>query len=191
MWLLPAPRSAFFPAACVSLARRRRSSSSSGLARGPRIDRARVRLRRHHESDASAWPVAREVPAGWCTNPTGTLARGMGLGSLATSAIIPAVCFAPLSGCSRQRWRLVCVPLRHVLPIRGFRRRASDRPPSLPPLRPEGDRCSGPGFQVCDNPPPGAGPASPDIASSGVSEGGTGVSLRGWKWWGMKKCVEV
>ena len=36
MWLLPAPRSAFFPAACVSLARRRRSSSSSssGLTRG-------------------------------------------------------------------------------------------------------------------------------------------------------------
>jgi len=27
--------------------------------------------------DASAWPVAREVPAGWCTNPTGPLARGM------------------------------------------------------------------------------------------------------------------
>ena len=38
---------------------------------------------------------------------------------------------------------------------------------------------------------PGAGPASPDIASSGVSEGGTGVSLREEKWWGMKKCVEV
>jgi hypothetical protein len=27
--------------------------------------------------DASAWPVARKVPAGWCTIPTGTLARGM------------------------------------------------------------------------------------------------------------------
>ena len=26
---------------------------------------------------ARAWPVSREVPAGWCTNPTGTLARGM------------------------------------------------------------------------------------------------------------------
>ncbi len=33
---------------------------------------------------------------------------------------------------------------------------------------------------------PGAGPASPDIASSGVSEGGTGIRIRGWKWWGMK-----
>jgi hypothetical protein len=46
MWLLPAPRSASIPAACVSLARRRRSSSSSGETRGPRIDRARVRLGR-------------------------------------------------------------------------------------------------------------------------------------------------
>jgi len=26
-------------------------------------------------------------------------------------ALIPAVLFAPLSGCSRQHWRLVCVPL--------------------------------------------------------------------------------
>ena len=36
---------------------------------------------------------------------------------------------------------------------------------------------------------PGAGPASPDIASSGVSEGGTGIRVRGWKWAGMKKHV--
>jgi hypothetical protein len=38
---------------------------------------------------------------------------------------------------------------------------------------------------------PGAGPASPDIASSGVSEGGTATSVTGWKWAGMKKCVGV
>ena len=47
---------------------------------------------------AIAWPVAREVPAGWCTIPTGTLARGMGLWSFATLAIIPAVFVAPPSG---------------------------------------------------------------------------------------------
>jgi hypothetical protein len=34
---------------------------------------------------------------------------------------------------------------------------------------------------------PGAGPASPDIASSGVSEGGTGTRVKQGKWWGMKK----
>ena len=39
--------------------------------------------------------------------------------------------------------------------------------------------------------PPGAGPASPDIASSGVSEGGTGIRVSAWKWWRMKKHVGV
>ena len=38
---------------------------------------------------------------------------------------------------------------------------------------------------------PGAGPASPDIASSGVSEGGMGTRVRELKWAGMKKCVGV
>jgi|GEM_PF-4467879 len=38
---------------------------------------------------------------------------------------------------------------------------------------------------------PGAGPASPDIASSGVSEGGTGIRVSAWKWAGTKKHVGV
>jgi len=53
------------------------------LGSGPRMTGRRVRLRRHRD-DASAWPVAREVPAGWCTIPTGTLARGMRPWSFAT-----------------------------------------------------------------------------------------------------------
>ncbi len=44
--------------------------------------------------DTSAWPVAREVPAGWCTIPTGTLARGM-LFDHWRPAIIPAVFIRP------------------------------------------------------------------------------------------------
>ena len=47
---------------------------------------------------AIAWPVAREVPVGWCTIPTGTLARGMRPWSFSTLAIIPAVFVAPPSG---------------------------------------------------------------------------------------------
>jgi len=39
--------------------------------------------------DASAWPVAREVPAGWCTMPTGTLARGMIVWPFATRLSSP------------------------------------------------------------------------------------------------------
>jgi hypothetical protein len=56
------------------------------------------------ECSASAWPVAREVPAGWCTIPTGTLARGMGLWSSVTLAIIPAVFSAPPSGMFATAW---------------------------------------------------------------------------------------
>ena len=144
-----APFGVFVPLTCVSLARRRRSLV---LGSGPRMT-GRGSGCGAIRDDASAWPVAREVPAGWCTNPTGTLARGM-FSDHWRSSTIPAVLSAPPPGCSRRRGRLVCVPLRHVLPIGGFRRRASDRPPSLPPPRPEGDRCSGPGLQVCDNSPP-------------------------------------
>jgi hypothetical protein len=49
--------------------------------------------------------------------------------AIAGCPIIPAVLFAPLSGCSRQHWRLVCVPLRHVLPI-GVSRFRGIRPPN-------------------------------------------------------------
>ena len=62
----------FVPLTCVSLARRRRSLV---LGSGPRMT-GRGSGCRVMRDDASAWPVAREVPAGWCTNPTGTLARG-------------------------------------------------------------------------------------------------------------------
>ena len=50
---------------------------------------------------------------------------------------------------------------------------------------------AGRGFRSATTLHPGAGPASPDIASSGVSEGGTRMSLRGWKWAGMKKLCFV
>ena len=141
---------------------------------------------------ARAWPVAREVPAGWCTIPTGTLARWMGPWSSATLAIIPAVCFAPLSGCSRQRGRLVCVPLRHVLPIRVSRFGSASDPITLvkPFVRRE-TVAAGRDFRSATTLHPGAGPASPDIASSGVSEGGTGIRVSAWKWAGMKKLCFV
>jgi len=50
---------------------------------------------------------------------------------------------------------------------------------------------AGRGFVPARARAPGAGPASPDIASSGVSEGGTGLSLREEKWAGIKKHVGV
>ena len=107
-------------------------------------------------------------------------------------SIIPAVCFASLSGCSRQRWRLVCVPLRHVLPIRVSRFWGASDPITLvkPFVRRE-TVAAGRGSVPARVLSPGAGPASPDFASSGVSEGGTGMILCGWKWAGMKKCVGV
>jgi hypothetical protein len=107
-------------------------------------------------------------------------------------ASIPAVLFAPLSGCSRQCGRLVCVPLRHVLPIRvsGFRG-ASDPITLVKPYVRRETVAAGRGFVPARARHPGAGPASPDIASSGVSEGGTGSSLREERWAGMKKYVRV
>ena len=107
-------------------------------------------------------------------------------------ARIPAVLSAPPSGCLRRRGRLVCVPLRHVLPI-GVSGDMDIRPRHLryqPLVRREtvaAGRRSAPARVRA----PGAGPASPDIASSGVSEGGTGIRIKGWKWAGMKKCVGV
>ena len=41
-------------------------------------------------------------------------------------ALIPAVLSAPPTGCLRRRGRLVCVPLRHVLPIGVSGEEASD-----------------------------------------------------------------
>jgi len=99
--------------------------------------------------DASAWPVAREVPAGWCTNPTGTLARGMIVWPSAARLSSPPFYPPRHRSSSRQRGRLVCVPLRHVLPIRVSGVGASDPITSAP--RPEGDRCSGPGICTCDS----------------------------------------
>ena len=105
-------------------------------------------------------------------------------------ALIPAVCFAPLSGCSRQRGRLVCVPLRHVLPI-GVSSLRGIRPQKtfVQPLVRRETVAAGRGFRSATTLYPGAGPASPDIASSGVSEGGTGTRIEGWKRRGMKKHV--
>jgi hypothetical protein len=107
-------------------------------------------------------------------------------------ALIPAVFSAPLSGCSRQRGRLVCVPLRHVLPIRVSRFWGASDPITLvkPFVRRE-TVAAGREFRSATTLLPGAGPASPDIASSGVSEGGTALSLREEKWAGMKKLCFV
>lgn len=89
-------------------------------------------------------------------------------------------------------WRLVCVPLRHVLPI-GVSGDESIRPRHLryQPLVRRETVAAGRDLAPATVLNPGAGPASPDIASSGVSEGGTALILRGWKWAGMKKCVGV
>jgi len=107
-------------------------------------------------------------------------------------ARIPAVLSAPPSGSSRRRGRLVCVPLRHVLPI-GVSGDLGIRPRHLhyQPLVRRETVAAGRDFRSATTLHPGAGPASPDIASSGVSEGGTGMSLRGWKWAGMKKSCFV
>ena len=68
---------------------------------------------------------------------------------------------------------------------------ASDPITLVKPFVRRGTVAAGRGFVPATARHPGAGPASPDIASSGVSEGGTGVSVRGWKWAGMKKLCFV
>ena len=93
-----------------------------------RDDRARVRLRQRppRGKSARAWPVAREVPAEWCTNPTGTLARGMMPWPCAARRASPPFYPPRRRSSSRRRGRLVCVPLRHVLPIGVSGEEASD-----------------------------------------------------------------
>ncbi|RKE85049.1 hypothetical protein DFO46_1834 [Rhizobium sp. AG855] len=155
MWLLPAPRSAFCPAACVSLARRRRSSSSSGLTRGPRMtgrgSGCGSLLRRVFCQSLAGGPGgSRRMVHQSDRDPR----PGDDRLAICGLASIPAVFSAPLSGCSRQRGRLVCVPLRHVLPIRVSRLWGIRPHHPRQALRPEGDRCSGPGIWICDNPPP-------------------------------------
>ena len=95
-------------------------------------------------------------------------------------ARIPAVLSAPPSGSSRRRGRLVCVPLRHVLPI-GVSGEEGIRPRHLrfQPLVRRETVAAGRDFKSATTLHPGAGPASPDIASSGVSEGGDGNQNRG------------
>ncbi len=140
---------------------------------------------------AIAWPVAREVPAGWCTIPTGTLARGMRSWSFATGVhprrfLRPAVwifatAWAPCLCASEAR------PSDRGIQLRGIRPRHL----RIQPLVRRETVAAGRGFRSATTLHPGAGPASPDIASSGVSEGGTRMSLRGWKWAGMKKLCFV
>ncbi len=186
MWLLPAPRSASIPAACVSLARRRRSLELA--SRGMTGRRVRLWQSLPEGMSARAWPVAREVPAGWCTIPTGTLARGMRPWSFPTSAIIPAVLSAPPSGMFATAWA-PCLCASEARPSdRGIRCRGI-RPHHFR-YQPHVQRetvAAGRGFVPATALGPGAGPASPDIASSGVSEGGTGVRVKQEKWAGMKK----
>lgn len=142
---------------------------------------------------ARAWPVAREVPAGWCTIPTGTLARGMGVGSFAVlrhprrffsprRLVMFATAWAPCLCASEAR------PSDRGIRSRGIRVRHL----RYQPLVRRETVAAGRGFVPARALAPGAGPASPDIASSGVSEGGTGIRLSAWKWAGMKKscCVD-
>ncbi len=140
---------------------------------------------------ARAWPVAREVPAGWCTIPTGTLTRGMIVCHLRPGAH-PRRFIRPAVWMFATAWA-PCLCASEARP--------SDRGIRCWGIRPHHFRyhphvqretvAAGRGFVPATTLHPGAGPASPDIASSGVSEGGTGMSLRGWKWVGMKKLCFV
>jgi hypothetical protein len=142
--------------------------------------------------DASAWPVAREVPAGWCTIPTGTLARGMKPWSFPTLAHHPRRLFrsavwvfatarAPCLCASEAR------PSDQGIQVLG----TSDPITFVKPFVRRETVAAGRGFRSATPHHPGAGPASPDIASSGVSEGGTGIRVRREKWAGMKKLCFV
>jgi hypothetical protein len=183
MWLLPAPRSASIPAACVPLARRRRALKRESQRRpgaGPAAASHEVALQ------PGRWP-GRFPPDG--TDPTGTLARGMRPWSFATGPhprrfVRPAVwmfatALAPWLCASEAR------PSDRGIQI-------SRHPTAKPSFQPHVRRetvAAGRGLTPATVRAPGAGPASPDIASSGVSEGGTGVSLKREKGWGMKKCI--
>ena len=170
MWLLPAPRSTFFPARM-----RLSGKAATVLGSGPRMTGLRVRLGQSpsEEVSAIAWPVAREVPAGWCTIPTGTLARGMG--SVVRLSRIPAVCFAPPSGVFATA-RAPCLCASEARPSdQGIQVLEHPTPsPSSSPSSGGRPLQAGRDFVPATAHRPGAGPASPDIASPGVSEGGTG-----------------
>ena len=141
---------------------------------------------------ARAWPVAREVPAGWCTIPTGTLARGM--------EPLPLLARLPSPPFLSPR-RLVMFATAWAPCLCASEARPSDRGIRCWGIRPRHLRyqplvrretvAAGRDFRSATTLRPGAGPASPDIASSGVSEGGTGTRVKREKWWGMKKSCDV
>ncbi len=126
MWLLPAPRSAFCPN-CMRLSGKAATGvetcvpTSTGRGSGC----GRVLRRVFCQSLAGGPGGSRRMVHHTDRDPR---PGDAGL-AIAGPAIIPAVLFAPLSGCSRQHWRLVCVPLRHVLPI-GVSRFGGIRPPT-------------------------------------------------------------
>ncbi|SIQ58553.1 hypothetical protein SAMN05880561_103634 [Rhizobium sp. RU33A] len=156
-----------------------------------RDDRARVRLRRHREMtlQPGRWP-GRFPPDGAPFRP-GPSPGGWGFGHLRPHHhprrfIRPAVwmfatALAPCLCASEAR------PSDRGIQLRGIR-------PSHLRIQPHVRRetvAAGRGFVPARARHPGAGPASPDIASSGVSEGGTGIRVKQGKWWGMKKHVGI
>ncbi len=178
----------FFPTACVSLARRRRSS---GQARGltGRGSGCGSHLLAECLPEPGRWP-GRFPPDGAPYRP-GPSPGGCWSGHcwpghhprrivrpavwMFATALAPCLCASEARPSDRgiQVWR---------------------HPTANPSFQPHVRRetvAAGRDLAPATVLNPGAGPASPDIASSGVSEGGTAQSLREEKWAGMKKCVGV
>ena len=179
MWLLPAPRSASIPAACVSLARRRRSSVI--LGRDPRTedDRARVRLRQSRPEELVCHSLAGSP--GGSRRMVHHTDRDPRPGDAAFGHFRPRSSSPPFL----SPRRLVMFATAWAPCLCASEARPSDRGIRCWGIRPRHLRyqplvrretvAAGRDFGSATTLHPGAGPASPDIASSGVSEGGTGL----------------
>jgi len=107
MYVAPSGASFGVYSCCMRLS----GKAATVLGFSPRMTGRRVRLGRVlRRVSARAWPVAREVPVGWYLPDRDPRPGDVRL-AICGPALIPAVFSAPLSGCSRQRGRLVCVPL--------------------------------------------------------------------------------
>ena len=183
MWLLPAPRSA-------SISRCMRLSGKAATVFGtfvPKNDRARVRLWHHREvtRQPGRWP-GRFPPDGAPIRPGPS--PGDDAMAICGPARIPAVLSAPPSGSSRRRGRLVCVPLRHVLPIGVSGEEASDPVTFVSSPSSGGrplQRAGTSSLRQLSTP----APAPPRLTSHRqvYPRAGTGTRIEGWKRRGMKK----